>query len=128
MRRFGLFVAELGSNQMDKTLYVTEALVHLSSVKNKSSKHYLVSGPNCSYTALIYYFSSSSRGMFTGGLREMQQTEIPIHGVTHTAMIKLLDFIYTSELELDLDTVQEVLCAATLLQVKPSSALICLCL
>ncbi|KAF5907337.1 kelch-like protein 22, partial [Clarias magur] len=58
------------------------------------------------------------RGMFAGGLREMQQTEIPIHGVTHTAMTKLLDFIYTSELELDLDTVQEVLCAATLLQVQ----------
>ncbi|XP_026883055.2 kelch-like protein 22 [Electrophorus electricus] len=56
------------------------------------------------------------RGMFAGGLREMQETEIPIHGVTFTAMTKLLDFIYTSELELDLDTVQEVLCAATLLQ------------
>lgn len=59
--------------------------------------------------------------MFAGGLREMQQTEIPIHGVTHTAMTKLLDFIYTSELDLDLDTVQEVLCAATLLQVKHSA-------
>ncbi|XP_027023285.1 kelch-like protein 22 [Tachysurus fulvidraco] len=58
------------------------------------------------------------RGMFAGGLREMQQTEIPILGVTYTAMNKLLDFIYTSELELDLDTVQEVLCAATLLQVQ----------
>ncbi|KAF7694960.1 kelch-like protein 22 isoform X1 [Silurus meridionalis] len=58
------------------------------------------------------------RGMFAGGLREMQQTEIPIHGVTHTAMAKLLDFIYTSELVLDLDTVQEVLCAATLLQIQ----------
>lgn len=51
----------------------------------------------------------------------MQQSEIPIHGVTYTAMTKVLDFIYTSELELDLDTVQEVLCAATLLQVKPSA-------
>ncbi|XP_072538510.1 kelch-like protein 22 [Salminus brasiliensis] len=58
------------------------------------------------------------RGMFAGGLREMQQTEITIHGVTHTAMTKLLDFIYTSELELDLETVQEVLCAATLMQVR----------
>uniref|UniRef100_A0A9J8B048 Kelch-like family member 22 n=1 Tax=Cyprinus carpio carpio TaxID=630221 RepID=A0A9J8B048_CYPCA len=58
------------------------------------------------------------RGMFAGGLREMQQTEIPVHGVTYTAMTKLLDFIYTSELELDLDTVQEVLYAATLLQVQ----------
>lgn len=48
----------------------------------------------------------------------MQETEIQVHGVTYTAMTKLLDFIYTSELELDLDTVQEVLCAATLLQVS----------
>lgn len=57
------------------------------------------------------------RGMFAGGLREMQQTEIAVHGVTYLAMNKLLDFIYTSELELDLDSVQEVLSAATLLQV-----------
>ncbi|KAL2092680.1 hypothetical protein ACEWY4_012478 [Coilia grayii] len=58
------------------------------------------------------------RGMFAGGLREMQQTEIAVHGVTYVAMTKLLDFIYTSELELDLDNVQEVLSAATLLQVQ----------
>lgn len=55
--------------------------------------------------------------MFAGGLRETQLTEIPVHGVTYTAMTKLLDFIYTSELELDLDNVQEVLVAATLVQV-----------
>ncbi|KAG5281189.1 hypothetical protein AALO_G00068370 [Alosa alosa] len=58
------------------------------------------------------------RGMFAGGLREMQQTEVSVHGVTYVAMTKLLDFIYTSELELDLDNVQEVLSAATLLQVQ----------
>lgn len=59
----------------------------------------------------------STRGMFAGGLREAQQMEIPVHGVTYTAMTKLLDFIYTSEIELDLDNVQEVLIAATLVQV-----------
>lgn len=58
--------------------------------------------------------------MFTGGLRESQQTEIPVHGVTFTAMTKLLDFIYTSEIELDIDHVQEVLAAATLVQVGRS--------
>ncbi|KAM6954211.1 kelch-like protein 22 [Aplochiton taeniatus] len=58
------------------------------------------------------------RGMFAGGLRESQQTEIPVHGVTYMAMVKLLDFIYTSELELDLDNVQEVLVAATLMQIE----------
>ncbi|KAJ7994188.1 hypothetical protein DPEC_G00263320 [Dallia pectoralis] len=58
------------------------------------------------------------RLMFAGGLRETHLTEIPVYGVTYTAMSKLLDFIYTSELELDLDTVQEVLVAATLTQIE----------
>ncbi|KAK0138148.1 Kelch-like protein 22 [Merluccius polli] len=58
------------------------------------------------------------RGMFAGGLREAQQAEIPVRGVTHVAMSKLLDFIYTSEVELDLACVQEVLVAATLIQIE----------
>ncbi|XP_071783943.1 kelch-like protein 22 isoform X1 [Centroberyx gerrardi] len=58
------------------------------------------------------------RGMFAGGLRETQQMEIPVHGVTYMAMTKLLDFIYTSEIELDLDNVQEVLVAASLVQIE----------
>ncbi|KAJ3604727.1 hypothetical protein NHX12_029466 [Muraenolepis orangiensis] len=57
-------------------------------------------------------------GMFAGGLREAQQTEIPVHGVTYLAVSKLLDFIYTSDIELDLDNVQEVLFAATLVQLE----------
>ncbi|XP_077377478.1 kelch-like protein 22 isoform X2 [Festucalex cinctus] len=56
------------------------------------------------------------RGMFTGGLREMQQNEIPVHGVSYLGMTKILDYIYTSKIELDLDCVQEVLVAATLVQ------------
>lgn len=59
----------------------------------------------------------STRGMFAGGLRETQQKEIPIHGVSYKAMRKILDYIYTSEIELDLECVQEVLVAATLVQV-----------
>uniref|UniRef100_A0A3P9I0W4 Kelch-like family member 22 n=2 Tax=Oryzias latipes TaxID=8090 RepID=A0A3P9I0W4_ORYLA len=58
------------------------------------------------------------RGMFAGGLRETQQKEILIHGVSHMAMKKLLDYIYTAELELDLDCVQEVLIAATMVQLE----------
>lgn len=50
----------------------------------------------------------------------MQQQEIPIHGMSYLAMNKLLDYIYTSEIELDLDCVQEVLVAATLVQVSSS--------
>lgn len=55
--------------------------------------------------------------MFAGGLREAQQKEIPIHGVSYLAMKKILDYIYTSEIELDPECVQEVLIAATLVQV-----------
>ncbi|XP_041855877.1 kelch-like protein 22 isoform X2 [Melanotaenia boesemani] len=58
------------------------------------------------------------RGMFTGGLREVQQKEIPIHGVSYIAMKKVLDYIYTSEIELDMECVQEVLTAATLIQLE----------
>ncbi|XP_008274920.1 kelch-like protein 22 isoform X2 [Stegastes partitus] len=58
------------------------------------------------------------RCMFAGGLRETQQEEIPIHGVSYMAMKKILDYIYTSEIELDLECVQEVLIAATLVQIE----------
>ncbi|MGH0144431.1 UNVERIFIED_CONTAM: hypothetical protein FKN15_017182 [Acipenser sinensis] len=57
-------------------------------------------------------------GMFAGGLREMQEKEVQVHGVSYTAMCKLLDFIYTAELELNLENVQEILAAACLLQIQ----------
>lgn len=65
----------------------------------------------------------STRGMFAGGLRETQQKEIQIHGVSYMAMTKIIDYIYTSEIELDLECVQDVLNAATLVQVHPSNHL-----
>ncbi|XP_034025731.1 kelch-like protein 22 isoform X2 [Thalassophryne amazonica] len=65
------------------------------------------------------------RGMFAGGLREVQQNEIPIYGVTRNAMKKLLDYIYTSEIELDVENVQEVLVAATLLQLEDVISFCC---
>ncbi|XP_047192300.1 kelch-like protein 22 isoform X2 [Scophthalmus maximus] len=58
------------------------------------------------------------RGMFAGGLQETQQKEIPIPGVSYMAMEKILDYIYTSEIELDLECVKEVLRAATLVQLE----------
>lgn len=63
--------------------------------------------------------------MFAGGLRESEQKEISIHGVSFMAMKKLLDYIYTAEIELDLECVQEVLVAATVLQVSTSRFLFC---
>ncbi|XP_044300041.1 kelch-like protein 22 isoform X2 [Varanus komodoensis] len=57
------------------------------------------------------------RGMFAGGLKEMEQEEVHIQGVSYNAMCKILNFIYTSELELGLNNVQEILTAACQLQI-----------
>lgn len=62
--------------------------------------------------------SSLRRGMFAGGLKEMEQEEVLIHGVSYNAMCQILHFIYTSELELSLSNVQETLVAACQLQVR----------
>lgn len=62
--------------------------------------------------------SSLCRGMFAGGLKEMEQEEVLIHGVSYNAMCQILHFIYTSELELSLSNVQETLVAACQLQVS----------
>ncbi|KAM6051453.1 kelch-like protein 22 isoform 3-T5 [Theristicus caerulescens] len=57
------------------------------------------------------------RGMFAGGLKEMEQEEVHIHGISYNAMCKILNFIYTSELELSVNSVQETLAAACQLQI-----------
>lgn len=59
--------------------------------------------------------------MFAGGLKEMEQEEVLIHGVSYNAMCQILHFIYTSELELSLSNVQETLVAACQLQVRLTS-------
>ncbi|XP_015679936.1 kelch-like protein 22 [Protobothrops mucrosquamatus] len=58
------------------------------------------------------------RGMFAGGLREMEQEEIHIQGISYNAMCKILNFIYTSDLELGLNNVQEILAASCQLQIS----------
>ncbi|XP_072911697.1 kelch-like protein 22 isoform X1 [Hemitrygon akajei] len=57
------------------------------------------------------------RGMFAGGLREMQEKEIFLHDISYMVMCKILDFIYTSKIELNLDNVQDVLVAACQIQI-----------
>lgn len=68
---------------------------------------------------------SFCRGMFAGGLREMEQEEVQIQGVSYNAMCKILNFIYTSELELSLNNVQEILTASCQLQVRAGGSKRC---
>jgi len=82
--------------------------------QHKISKLKIASMQICQtmYHCLFY------RGMFAGGLREMEQEEVHIHGISYNAMCKILNFIYTSELELSVNSVQETLAAACQLQVR----------
>uniref|UniRef100_A0A8C5LNL2 Kelch-like protein 22 n=1 Tax=Leptobrachium leishanense TaxID=445787 RepID=A0A8C5LNL2_9ANUR len=78
------------------------------SLEGKSvSAHRILLAASCDYF----------RGMFAGGLKEMEQREVQIHGISYNAMCKILDFIYTSELELSIYDVHETLAAACQLQI-----------
>ncbi|KAG8146475.1 hypothetical protein E2320_012798 [Naja naja] len=65
-----------------------------------------------------YELGAVEKGMFAGGLREMEQEEIHIQGISYNAMCKILNFIYTSDLELGLNNVQEILAASCQLQIS----------
>lgn len=55
--------------------------------------------------------------MFTDAMRESRQSEICLNGVTAAGMRLLLDYAYTSRLALNLENIQDVLSAASHIQV-----------
>lgn len=59
------------------------------------------------------------RAMFTDGLLECQLDEIPLNGVTSTGMKNLIDFAYSSKIDINAGNVQDVLCAANHIQLMP---------
>lgn len=58
------------------------------------------------------------RAMFTNELAESKQSEVTLRDIDENAMEILVDFCYTSKITIDEKTVQTVLPAACLLQVK----------
>ncbi|XP_028846804.1 kelch-like protein 9 isoform X2 [Denticeps clupeoides] len=59
------------------------------------------------------------KAMFTGGMREQELKEIKLHGVSSTGLKNIINFIYTSHLDLKLSNLQDTLEAASFLQVMP---------
>ncbi|XP_029348789.1 kelch-like protein 9 isoform X1 [Echeneis naucrates] len=59
------------------------------------------------------------KAMFTGGMREQEMREIKLHGVTKSGLKNIIDFIYTSKVNLDMNNLQDTLEAANFLQVMP---------
>lgn len=54
-----------------------------------------------------------------GGMKEQELAEIKLHGVSSTGLKNIIEFIYTSQLSLNLSTLQDTLEAASFLQVLP---------
>ncbi|XP_050397008.1 kelch-like protein 26 [Patella vulgata] len=59
------------------------------------------------------------RAMFTDGLKESKQECIILNGVTATGMRNLIDFAYTSKINIDTENVYDVLGAANHVQILP---------
>ena len=63
--------------------------------------------------------------MFTGELRERDQTEVTIRDIDETAMEIVIDFIYTSYIVVEESNVQTLLPAACLLQLTEIQDVCC---
>jgi hypothetical protein len=59
--------------------------------------------------------------MFTGGMKESNQREIELKGITSKGLEKVIEVIYTSTTTLDGDDIFDVIAAATHLQVSIQS-------
>ena len=56
------------------------------------------------------------RGMFASGYKETELNDVKIEDVTGKALDAIINYIYTCQIELRLDTVQDILHAATIFQ------------
>lgn len=75
----------------------------------------LLSDPRVLLAAVSPYF----RAMFTSPLVESRLNEIRLFEVTPTVMDIVIQFVYTGEAGLSLDTAEDIFVAANRLQVMP---------
>ena len=81
------------------------------------------------HKVILVACSDYFRSMFTSGMRESNQSEIELKGVSSKGLEKTLEIIYTSTTTLEGDDIFDVIAAATHLQVVPLvSCFIWLCL
>ena len=60
------------------------------------------------------------RAMLTGDMRESRESSVKLQGITSFGLQAVIEFIYTGSLKISLDNVDEILAAASHLQVSHS--------
>ena len=69
-----------------------------------------------SHRVVLAAASSYFNAMFTGDMKESRQDEVALFGVEFSALEDLVNFCYTGRIEINVDNVQSLLCASSLLQ------------
>ena len=106
-----LFCVSDFSSQVFTELYRLRLEGKLCDVTLKVGESKLVSH-RVVLAAASQYFDA----MFTGDMIESRLDEIALHGIEFGALVDLVSFCYTGRIEINVNNVQSLLCAANLLQ------------